>query len=77
MTHSGLVRTLARALLLKEGHGKPESFASFMCLCRYFSEMSMEELLGVATQNGIAYLSCPEVGFSENTSTFAFNTKSH
>ena len=57
MTQPELAKELARALLLKEGQGKPESFSSLMCLCSYFSEMTMEELLGVATQNGITHLS--------------------
>ena len=53
MTHSELSQELAKALLLKEGNRKLVSFKTFLCIRNYFDEMTMEELLGVATQNGI------------------------
>ncbi len=53
MTESELVKALARSLLLKEGGEKAESFSSLICIRNYLSAMSKEELLGIATQNGI------------------------
>ncbi len=53
MNRQELAKRLAKALLLKEGGGRLDSCSSLMCLRSYFSEMSFEELLGVATQNGI------------------------
>ncbi len=53
MTQPELATKLAKAMLLKEGGGKLESFKSLICLRNYLSEMSIEELSGVATQNRI------------------------
>ncbi len=56
MTHHELSKILARQVLLKEGGGEIESFNSLICLISYFSEMSIEELLGIASQYGLSDL---------------------
>ncbi len=54
MTHAELATTLAKKLLLKEDRGEHQSIRSLKHLKHYFYEMSMEELLGIATQQGIS-----------------------
>ncbi len=53
MNQMELAKALARALLENEKRGKAKSFSSLNSLRSYFSAMSMEDLLGIATQNGI------------------------
>ena len=53
MTQNELAITLARILLLKEGGGKLESFESLLCLRSYFSELTIDELHGIAIEYGI------------------------
>ena len=53
MTEVELAKKLAQAILRKEGEGRIESFNTLICVQNYFSALSMAELLGIATQNGI------------------------
>ena len=53
MTQDKLAKKLAKALLVREGGGQIESFSSLICVKGYFSALTKEDLLGIATQNGI------------------------
>ncbi len=55
MNHQELVKLIAKEMLIKEGSGKLESFISLHCLCSYFSEISIDQLMGIASQYGINY----------------------
>jgi len=41
------------SLEIFRGKGKLESFHSFQCIRRYFSDLSMDDLEGIAGQYGI------------------------
>ena len=53
MNHAELANALAREVLLKDREKQVNSQISLDSLNKYFLRMSMEELLGVATVNGI------------------------
>ena len=54
MRKAELAKKLAKSLLLKEGIGKSESINSLTYIINYYYQMSKEELMGIATLQGIA-----------------------
>ncbi len=53
MTKEELVRRLSKKLLVKTESSEYESLNSLICIQNYLLHMTKEELLGVATQQGI------------------------
>ena len=53
MTKEQLALKIAREL--SKGKGKLESFHAYQCICRYFSDLSMDDLEGIAGQYGINF----------------------
>ena len=53
MNQDELAKNLAKALLMKQGGGKFESFSALGSVKEYLAALSIEELLGIATQNRI------------------------
>ncbi len=53
MNKEELSKRIAKAILIQDKSPKTKSFRSFICLRNYFSQMSIEELLGIGTQYGI------------------------
>jgi hypothetical protein len=51
MTKEQLALKIAREIY--KGKGKLESFHAFQCICSYFSDLSMDDLEGIAGQYGI------------------------
>ena len=54
MSKAELAKKLARSLLSKEGIGKPKSINSLKYVINYYYQMSKEELMAIATLQGIA-----------------------
>ena len=56
MTKDQLAQKIAREIHKRKGKerkGKLESFHAFQCIRSYFSDLSMDDLEGIAGQNGI------------------------
>ena len=51
MTKEQLAQKIAREIY--KGRGKLESFHAFQCICSYFSDLSLDDLEGIAGQYGI------------------------
>ncbi len=51
MTKEQLALKIAREIY--RGRGKLESFHAFQCIRSYFSDLSMDDLEGLAAQHGI------------------------
>ena len=51
MTKEQLALKIAKEIY--KGKGKLESFNAFQCMRRYFSDLSMDDLEGIAGQYGI------------------------
>ena len=53
MTKEQLALKIAREIYKGKGKGKLESFHAFQCIRSYFSDLSMDDLEGIAGQYGI------------------------
>ena len=51
MTKDDLALNLSRAICNQKG--SVESFNTFQCIRSYFTDLSMEDLIGIASQYGI------------------------
>ncbi len=53
MKKEELAKELVQALLLKEGGGTTVRVSSFICVRDSLSALPVEELFGIATENGL------------------------